>query len=642
MRMLELSFIELRRLVNEVVEIITNSRIDNIYQLEDGSIIFKILKEGSKYELRIIPGACLYLVSGEYEKPKTPTEKALRLRRLLNNTFIKEIELIEGERIITLKVSKKDKQYYKVIVELLPRGTLIVTDENNTILYTLEELHMRDRKIVVGEKYVTPPSRLTITNIENLEKILDSLQKEKKIVSSLAVDLGLGGRYAEETLHLAGIDKSKKISQLEVDEKKKLKESLENVFRNIFSGKPVVVKFRDKSIQPLPYMLHSIREEEVEEILYTENFCEAVRIAYEKTLAEKFYESRLEKIRDELLLIEKELRSKLETIEKLKQTSQSKKNLASIIMNYAKDLEELKTSGVDEITIGELKARLKREEKTIHISTPYGEIEISTFESIPRQASKIFDESKSIDKAIDKLEKEAEELKRKIENLEKSLEIENKIRVDTSIRKRYVKMKWYEKYRWFYTSEGFLAVAGKDASSNLTLIKKHMEDADLVFHAEVKGAPILILKNGVNAGEKSRLEAAQFAACYSRAWREELTYTTVYYVKPQQISLTPPQGHYLPRGGVIVKGEKNYLTVKLELAIGIRDNEIVWGPLLTIEGSGIRKYVKIVPGKKNAYTLALEIIKTIYGELDKQKYSELIEKITQIIPYGKGELVHSA
>ena len=53
---------------------------------------------------------------------------------------------------------------------------------------------------------------------------------------------------------------------------------------------------------------------------------------------------------------------------------------------------------------------------------------------------------------------------------------------------------WYEKFRWFTSSDGFLVVAGKDTVSNEVLIKKYAKQEDVVFHAEISGAPFTVVK----------------------------------------------------------------------------------------------------------------------------------------------------
>src|SRR3989344_4664974 len=54
------------------------------------------------------------------------------------------------------------------------------------------------------------------------------------------------------------------------------------------------------------------------------------------------------------------------------------------------------------------------------------------------------------------------------------------------------KFQWYEKFRWFFSSEGFLVIGGRDATSNEVIIKKHTESDDLVFHTDMAGSPFFV------------------------------------------------------------------------------------------------------------------------------------------------------
>ena len=55
---------------------------------------------------------------------------------------------------------------------------------------------------------------------------------------------------------------------------------------------------------------------------------------------------------------------------------------------------------------------------------------------------------------------------------------------DKIVVKEQIAKEWYERYRWFITSEGLLAIGGRDASSNSAIIRKHLTEEDIVFHAE--------------------------------------------------------------------------------------------------------------------------------------------------------------
>jgi len=209
---------------------------------------------------------------------------------------------------------------------------------------------------------------------------------------------------------------------------------------------------------------------------------------------------------------------------------------------------------------------------------------------------------------------------------------------------------WYEKFRWFQSSDGFLVLGGRDATTNEILVKKHTEPTDIVFHADVAGAPFVVIKaEGKALSEQVIKEAAQLAASYSRAWREMLHAIDVYWVHPDQLSKSPPLGQYLAKGAFIVRGKKNYVrNVPLRVAVGIvmKENQVVvvGGPT-----EAIRKQtevcVEVVPGQQTSSELAKHIRKLLtekaFKEWRKQVSEISLEEVQRFIPSGKGAIAQT-
>src|SRR3989344_5309709 len=199
------------------------------------------------------------------------------------------------------------------------------------------------------------------------------------------------------------------------------------------------------------------------------------------------------------------------------------------------------------------------------------EIELNLTQSVEENAGHYFELAKKAKKKAAGARKALEETKKKLEKLQKEeskfLEEEaqkQKLKEQQQGRKR----EWYEKFHWFISSEGFLCIGGKDATSNEMVIKKHLEKDDLVFHTNMAGSPFFIVKNGQNAGKDTLDETAQATAVYSKAWKVGHTTTEVFYVKPEQVSKQPQQGEYIQKGSFMIYGKSNYLHPQLEYAIG--------------------------------------------------------------------------
>ena len=147
---------------------------------------------------------------------------------------------------------------------------------------------------------------------------------------------------------------------------------------------------------------------------------------------------------------------------------------------------------------------------------------------------------------------------------------------------------WYEKFRWFTSSDGFLVVAGKDTVSNEVLIKKYTKQEDVVFHAEITGSPFVVVKaQGKEVSEQTLKEAAEAAASYSRAWRENAGTADVYWVKVDQLSKSGSSGESIPHGAFFVVGKRNwYNNTPLRIAVGIiigEETGFVGGPIDSVK-----------------------------------------------------------
>lgn len=216
-----------------------------------------------------------------------------------------------------------------------------------------------------------------------------------------------------------------------------------------------------------------------------------------------------------------------------------------------------------------------------------------------------------VKEVIERTEKELDQLqKQKDREIEKILIEKQKL-----IERKEVKKEWYEKFHWFYSSEGFLCIGGRDATSNEVVVKKHTETNDLIFHTDIAGSPFFVVKDGKKAGEQTLKEAAQATASYSKAWKLQLAYADVFYVNPDQVTKEAKPGEFVPKGAFMVYGKKNYLTAKLEVAIAVVDEKVIGGPVAAIESKSA-KLIKVVPGNEKNTDVAKQIKKQIGGDLD--------------------------
>jgi predicted ribosome quality control (RQC) complex YloA/Tae2 family protein len=238
------------------------------------------------------------------------------------------------------------------------------------------------------------------------------------------------------------------------------------------------------------------------------------------------------------------------------------------------------------------------------------ELEFDLNKSVDENAGDYFNRSK---KAKKKLEGAKEALKLSRKRLEKLEKEESKFWVEEKKKqeKKERKREWYERFHWFVSSEGFLCIGGKDATSNEIVIKKHTDKEDIVLHTDMAGSPFFVIKNGQEAGEETLKEAAQAVAVYSRAWKLGHTTADVFYVNPNQVTKEAKSGEHLSKGSFMIYGKTNYLHPKLEYAIGF-EKEIIGGPPPAIKKI-TKNYVLVVPGRAKKSALAKKIKSKLKG-----------------------------
>lgn len=133
---------------------------------------------------------------------------------------------------------------------------------------------------------------------------------------------------------------------------------------------------------------------------------------------------------------------------------------------------------------------------------------------------------------------------------------------------------WFEKFLWFISSDGYLVLGGKDASQSEILYKKHLRQGDVYCHADLKGAPNVIIKNNVSTPDApippaTLTQAGSLSVCASEAWDQKAG-MGAWWVKADQVSKSAPTGEFLPAGSFAVRGQKNFLPpTQLLLGLGI-------------------------------------------------------------------------
>ena len=244
------------------------------------------------------------------------------------------------------------------------------------------------------------------------------------------------------------------------------------------------------------------------------------------------------------------------------------------------------------------------------------ELKINLRKNIHGNAATYFEEAKKYEKKTEGVERA---IKETLKQIESSKEVKKPERVESK------KTEWFEQFHYFFTSNKNIVISGRSAKQNEIIFSKYFKDDDLFFHADIHGASLTLLKSP-NPSKEEILEAAQFAACFSSAWKAGIGAVNVYAAKKSQISKYS-HGEYVAKGGFIIKGEREWFRgVELKLQVYF-DNEFKIAPgLMKIE-----KSVKIKPGGVKRFDCMNKIKRKLEVNL-KGDFSGILPGDCEIVP----------
>jgi predicted ribosome quality control (RQC) complex YloA/Tae2 family protein len=634
-----LAGIELRYLVNEISKKISEYYVSNIYGISRNSILFK-LHHPEKPDILLMFSTFGFWITTRKIEQMEENRLVKRLRNDLLRSKISEIKQIGTERIVYITFSGLNQKFV-LVGEFFGDGNIILCNKEMKILSLLHSIDVRHRKLNVGFNYELPP----LGGLNIFEMLLKDLSDIKSvstaIVRWIGRTLGLPTKYAEEIMKLANIYPQSPGNSLSDNDIEKIFNVTKLITEKVVNGihEPLLIR-DEKTSDVLPFPLGNIENKnctrvasfmEGLDLLFTENLLEAGKTSQANTVTQKIEE------------FEHKLEEQTKAISTVKQRTGS-------ISAVAKSLLELASKGVASLEdpnilqmFKDQNTLLAKERGISFLIVKEEKIKINLDSSIPAIASTLFNESKRQLKAIETIELEKKKTERILEGFRKQASIA-KDSVVFSVQK---KKEWYERYRWFFTSDGLLAIGGRDASSNSSIIRKHLEKNDKVFHAEIVGSPFFLLKNSSDNTVTSVKETAHATVCFSRAWREGLYGLNAYWVTSDQIKTAAPSGQFIAKGSFIVEGTRSFVQVTtLQLSVGLYQKgdsySLMCGPSEPIKKNCVY-YVTIEPSGLEM----VEAAKKIKIEFQKFKEKEEIVKtisiddFIRVLPAGDSHIIES-
>ena len=636
-----LAGIELRYLVDKISEQVQGYYISNIYGITKDSILFKLHHTEKSDLFMMVSTSGVWLTAVKIDQLE-PNKLLKRLRSDLLRLKLKKIEQIGAERIAYFTFEGFGKEFV-LVGEFFGDGNILLCNNEMKILALQHSIEVRHRKLSVGLEYVQPPeSGLDIFNLK--ESDLDEL-KTTDLVSAkwLGRKLGLPKKYVEAVFEIADINPKKIGNLLTTDEIRAILETVKRIVTNVVTGNHEAVIIKNEKTEVLPVKLGKLEGE----VIPANSFIEGLDTVFTENIIKNGKMVQSSGSDKKIKQMETQISEQQKAIETVKEKSKN-------ITNVANSLFEMISNGIISIEddsaqkiLATHNAKLISEKGISLIVVQDEKIKINTKSALQSIASVLFNEAKKQSGAIGSIQAIKEKTEKKLEKFLSKTESEKDLIVVSEIRKK----SWYERYRWFFTTDGILAIGGRDAASNSAVIRKHLVNNDRVFHGDIFGSPFFILKEGENAPISSMNEVSHATVCFSRAWREGLYGVSAFWVNPEQVKKSAPSGEFLPKGSFTIEGQRNFIKSEtLRLAVGIMpqdddDYVLTCGPPEPIKKNSIC-YAIIEPHGlemvEAAKKIRIEFLKIHENITKKINIDEFVRALpagkSQIIKIGQGDL----
>ena len=272
-----LSALDVWYLVREMRSLLADAFVDKVYQGGEGKkeFLFRLRSpKTGKQLLFLAPPNALFLTEHRFSWPQHPPGFCMQLRKHLTNAKVVTIEQHDFERVVELTF-QKGLVSWKVVVELFSKGNVLLVNEEGLIRGVQDLQRWKDRTLRVNAPYAYPPGDkktpwLTRESFHSLwaEANLDA-------VHFCAMTLRLGGKYGEEAIARAGIEKKRTV--LTEEEEGRLFSAVRSLFEEELH--PVMIEG-----DTAPFILSSWSEKEVKEC---SSFSEAIEklVVSEKRIA---------------------------------------------------------------------------------------------------------------------------------------------------------------------------------------------------------------------------------------------------------------------------------------------------------------------------------------------------------------------
>ena len=564
------------------------SRVDQFGRPELNKIVLKLRsREEGTVRLLIDLSGWAYLTKQTISTESNQGVFVQKVRKLIKKSRIESIEQINGDRILSISFIRKE-QKVNLIFEMFHKGNIILCTDNK-ISAVMRKQKFRHRSLESGLSYQSPPSidPFVVDYDTFKDKLVNS---QRGLGAALTIDCNIGGDISTLICNNLKIGKDVSISDVPVQE---IYDELKRILNEVI-GPTIFLDSEGNNFTVSSFDLGMNSNERFS------SFDEAV---------ERYISSIVEVKKEVKSSDEVRVDHQNKAIEKYNLKSKDFREKGNIVFSRLNEIREM----ID----------YENDDDEVVIKIDNSNIWIDKTKSLEANASSYFDKSKEMDR---KAERTREVIASKTVSKPKKKIVKNQ------------NIEWFERFRWFITTDGEIAVGGKDARSNELVVKKYLKNNDRYAHADVHGAPSVVVKNinGIQPSEQSMLEACNFSLSYSKAWGARVSGGHSFWVENDKVSKTPNTGEFLAKGAFVIRGKRNWhRNLELNVAIGLISYDgtlkFMGGPISSIEKHS-EKYVIFRPG----FTERKIVIRKL-----SEAFSAESTDIEKLLPSGGFDLVRS-
>ncbi|MFW6280594.1 MAG: Rqc2 family fibronectin-binding protein [Halanaerobium sp.] len=514
---------------------IIGARIEKIYQIEKKLLILNLRHNNQNLKLVVSTdpeGARMHLSDLDYENPPHPPDFCMLLRKYLKNSYIKNITQPIFERILTIDIEKKGKKF-TLIAELMGKySNVILIDDNEVVLDAMKRISEKqneERQLYPGIVYKAPPGQektnpLMVNKAEDFLNVIDADFNQAAHRAVMFNFRGIGPYSAREIVFRAGIDYSQNYDELTGENKKKIADSLINIFDKIKKQEytPVIAIKNDEVDYISAFILKHRKPEQLKKFDDIDKMLDYYYLNFLKDKELKKAVRELNKIVNNYINKNEKKQKKLK-----KQLEESKD------ADKYKKFGELITSNIYQLNKGDKKAEI-----TDYYSPEQEKVSIKLDPSLSPSANaqKYFKKYNKLKKSVKHIKRELAKLRHEekyleqvslnieqAEKLEDIEEIKNELTEEGYIKKqkKNKRNKNSKKLapRKFWSSDGYQILVGRNNKQNDTLTKKIANKGDIWLHTKTIAGSHVIIKRDTDkkVPDQTLNEAAAVAAYFSKA-----------------------------------------------------------------------------------------------------------------------------